>query len=90
MGGQNMGGLYRVKSVGHIRPQDRAPFRLETDASKYAAGGVLHQIISGKPRPLGFFSKSFNPAEPNYKIYDKEMLAVMLCLQHWRHFCCDF
>ncbi|EJD38860.1 DNA/RNA polymerase [Auricularia subglabra TFB-10046 SS5] len=66
-------------------PQDRAPFRLETDASEYAASGVLHQIIDGKPRPLGFFSKSFNAAERNYEIYDKEMIAVMWCLQHWRH-----
>ena len=67
-------------------PRDNAPFRLETDASDYAAGAVLHQIIEGAARPIAFFSKSFGPAERNYEIYDKEMLAVMLALEHWRHF----
>lgn len=74
------------EEVTLILPQAGAPFRLETDASDYAAGGVLHQIIEGKPRLVAFFSKSFNPAERNYEIYDKEMLAVMLALDHWRHF----
>ena len=63
-------------------PRDNAPFRLETDASDYAAGAVLHQIIEGAARPIAFFSKSFGPAERNYEIYDKEMLAVMLALEH--------
>ena len=47
---------------------------------------MLHQIIEGAARPIAFFSKSFGPAERNYEIYDKEMLAVMLALEHWRHF----
>jgi hypothetical protein len=32
-----------------------------------------------------FFSKTFGPAEQNYQIYNKEMLAIMLALDHWRH-----
>jgi transposase InsO family protein len=69
-----------------LLPIDGAKFRLETDASDYAAGAVLHQIIDGTPRPVAFFSKTFGPAERNYQIYDKEMLAIMLALDHWRHF----
>ena len=67
-------------------PVPGARFRLETDASDYAAGAVLHQIVDGKPRPLAFFSKTFNATERNYQIYDKEMLGVMLALANWRHF----
>ena len=67
-------------------PVPGAKFRLETDASDYAAGAVLHQIVEGRPRPLAFFSKTFDDAQRNYQIYDKELLAVMLGLEHWRHF----
>jgi len=30
-----------------------------------------------KWHPVAYISKSLNPAERNYDIYDKEMLAVM-------------
>jgi transposase InsO family protein len=66
-------------------PQEGHSFRLESDASDYAAGAVLHQIIDGVARPIGFFSKTFVEAERNYMIYDKELLAIMLALDHWRH-----
>jgi hypothetical protein len=32
-----------------LLPVDNTRFRLETDASDYAAGAVLHQIIDGRP-----------------------------------------
>jgi len=67
-------------------PVPGAKLRLEVDASNYAMGAVLHQIVDGKPRPLGFFSKTMVPAERNYQIYDKEMLGLMRALEHWRHF----
>ena len=28
----------------------------------------------------------FNPAEMNYEIYDKEMLAIVKSLEHYRHY----
>ena len=67
-------------------PVPGARFRLEVDASDYACGAVLHQIVDNKPRPVAFFSKTLQPAERNYQIYDKEMLAMMLALQNWRQF----
>ena len=33
--------------------------------------------------PCAFFSKKNNPAECNYKIYDKEMLAIVRYLEEW-------
>jgi len=35
---------------------------------------------------VAYISKSLNEAERNYKIYDKEMLAIIQCLETWRHF----
>jgi len=33
-----------------------------------------------------YISKSLNETECNYEIHNKEMLAVIRCLQAWRHF----
>jgi len=38
-----------------------------------------------KWRPVIFLSKSLNEMERNYKIHDKEMLAVIRGLENWRH-----
>jgi hypothetical protein len=65
---------------------DMGMFRVEADASGYAMGAVLSQMIDGKWRLIAFMSKSFNKAERNYEIYNKEMLAIMKALEEWRQF----
>ena len=61
-------------------------FTLKTDASKYAIGAVLEQEDDkGRMRPVSFYSRGMTDAESNYKIFDKEMLAVIAALQHWKH-----
>jgi len=37
-------------------------------------------------RPVAFILKSLSDTERNYKIYDKEMLAIVRCLEKWRYF----
>ena len=37
-------------------------------------------------RPVTFISKSLSDIERNYEIHNKEMLAVVRCLEAWRHF----
>ena len=60
---------------------------MEADASDYATGGVLlTKCEDGKWRPVAFISKSLNTIEQNYEIHDKEMLAVIRCLEAWRHY----
>jgi len=62
-------------------------FRVEANASNYATGGVLSIKCSDeKWRPVTFISKSLSDIERNYEIHDKEMLAVVRCLEAWRHF----
>ena len=39
-----------------------------------------------KWRPVAFISKSLSDTERNYEIHDKEMLAVVRCLEAWRNF----
>jgi len=57
-------------------------FRIEADALNYATGGVLSIKCSDELwRPVAFISKSLSNIERNYKIHDKEMLAVVRCLE---------
>jgi len=50
-------------------------------------GGVLSMKCSDNLwRPFAFILKSLSDTERNYKIHDKEMLAVVRCLEVWRHF----
>jgi hypothetical protein len=57
---------------------------VEADASSWATGGVLSQYDdNGDLRPCAYFSKKNLPAECNYEIHDKELLAVIRCLEEW-------
>jgi reverse transcriptase-like protein/integrase-like protein/chromodomain-containing protein/p58 integrase-like protein len=70
-----------------MMPDQSKPFQIETDASKYATGAVLTQLdINGDRHPVSFISKTFSPAERNYEIYDRELLAIIRALEEWRHY----
>ena len=59
--------------------------RVEADASDYTTGGTLSvKGADEKWRPVAFISKLLSPAERNYEIHGKEMLAVIRCLEDWR------
>ena len=59
---------------------------VETDASNGVLAGVLSQQDSKSKlwHPVAFFSKTMQPAELNYDIHDKEMLAIIRALEEWR------
>ena len=58
---------------------------LETDASDYVTAGVLSQYDDdGNLHPVAFYSKNLAPAECNYEIYDKELLAIIKAFEQWR------
>lgn len=56
---------------------------VETDASDINVGGVLSQNYEGRLHPVAFFSRTMTPAESNYTIYDKELLAIVTALEAW-------
>jgi len=62
-------------------PQSKGQFRLEADSSDYAVGAVLSQLQNDKWHPIAYLSKALTETQCNYKIYDKEMLAIMLALE---------
>jgi len=60
--------------------------RLEVDSSGFSLSGIiLQKLDDGLWHPIAFRSKGMAPAERNYEIYDKEMLAIIAALKDWRH-----
>jgi len=82
----------RLKEVFTTEPVLAIPdinreMRVEADTSDYATGRVLLlKYKDSKWRLVAFISKSLNTTERNYEIHDKEMLAVIRCLEAWRYY----
>jgi RNase H-like domain found in reverse transcriptase/Reverse transcriptase (RNA-dependent DNA polymerase)/Integrase zinc binding domain/Chromo (CHRromatin Organisation MOdifier) domain len=60
------------------------PTIIEADASDYAIGSILSQLHNGILHPVAYYSRKLIPAETNYEIYDKEMLAIISAFKAWR------
>ena len=68
-------------------PDLNKKIRVEANTSDYATEGVLLVKCENKKwKPVAFISKSLNTTEQNYKIYNKEMLVVIWCLELQRHY----
>ena len=59
------------------------------DASGHAIGEVLSQEQEGKWKPIAFLSRTMQPVERNYEIYDKELLVIVEALTKWRQYLLD-
>ena len=63
------------------------PYIVETDASDLALGAVLIQTSDkGIGLPIAFYSRKLIPAELNYEVYDKELLAIIEAFANWRQY----
>jgi transposase InsO family protein len=61
------------------------PSTIECDSSDFVNAGCLSQPdADGVLRPVAFFSRRLNPAECNYDIYDKELMAIVRAFEEWR------
>ena len=57
---------------------------VETDASDFVVAGVLSQKHGEVLKPVAYFFKKMNPAECNYMIYNKKLLAIVRSFETWR------
>ncbi|KAK3507348.1 hypothetical protein QTP70_014831, partial [Hemibagrus guttatus] len=69
---------------------DRSGIRMDekkVDASTTGVGAVLSQQQGNPPKlhPCAFFYRKLNPSEVNYDIRNRELLAIKLALEEWRH-----
>ena len=61
------------------------PFIVYTDASDVAVAAVLHQRFADGEHPVGFASRKLSESERNFPARDKELLGMVVALEHWRH-----
>ena len=59
---------------------------MHTDASGFAISGIVSQLHEGRLHPVAFWSRKCSPAECNYDTHDREMLAIVCAMRHWRHY----
>jgi len=60
--------------------------RMKVGALDYATKRMLlMECEDGLWRLVAFLSKSLNETERNYKIHNKEILAIIRGLESWRH-----
>jgi len=63
-------------------PDFTKPFHIETDASGSGISAVLQQ----DGHPLAFISKPLSNRNQGLTVYEKEYLAILLAVDHWRHY----
>ena len=68
-----------------LSPNFEKPFRLQTDASERGIGAVLSQDDDeGVEHPVAFYSKKLLPRETRYSTVEKECLAIVAAMKHFR------
>ncbi|KAL0188420.1 hypothetical protein M9458_015519, partial [Cirrhinus mrigala] len=83
---QHLKHLFSTAPLLH-HPDPELPFTAEVDASTAGVGAVLSQA-AGDPailHPCAFYSHKLSPAEQNYDVGNRELLAIKLALDEWRH-----
>ncbi|XP_066253847.1 uncharacterized protein [Euwallacea similis] len=76
--------LANAATLNH--PSSSAPLSLTVDASDFAMGAVVEQMVNSSWKPLSFFSKKFSKTQCNYSTYDRELLALYSAIKYFRHF----
>ncbi len=76
----------QVSSVSVLRHFDlKRQAILKINASNYVKDEILSQYDDEKVlHSMTFYSKSIIFAEINYHIYDKKLLVIIRCFEHWR------
>lgn len=69
------------------KPNFNKQFILTTDASEFGIGAILTQLDeNNKERFVSAYSKSLEKAHKNYSVTDKELLAIVKSIEHYRNY----
>ena len=67
-------------------PEDDGAFILDTDASGEGLGAVLSQVQGDKECVIGYFSRALTKEEQQYCVTRRELLAVVMAVQHFHYY----
>ena len=70
-------------------PDFEQKFLLFTDACDYGIGAVLSQVQNGKEHPIAYASRQLKDAETRYHTTEKEALAIVYAIEHFKHYLQD-
>ena len=73
-------------SLGVAQPDFNKPFKIETNASNIGIAGILTQEYEGIDRPIAFASRKLAEHELKYSISEKECLAILWAMEHYKYF----
>jgi len=76
-----------AQAVELVHPCPKSKLSLSVDASSDHVGAVLQQRVSPSAawQPLGFFSQKLTPAQVKYSAFDRELLACVESIRHFRY-----
>ncbi|CAF3260642.1 unnamed protein product [Rotaria sp. Silwood2] len=67
-------------------PNNRFPFKVQTDASDEGIGAVLLQIYPTGNTPIAYFSKKFTQAQRKWSPMEQECYAFICALEKWHNY----
>ncbi|CAF4001507.1 unnamed protein product, partial [Rotaria sordida] len=67
-------------------PNNRFPFKVQTDASDEGIGAVLLQIYPDGERPIAYLSKTFTQAQRKWSPMEQECYAFICSLDKWHNY----
>jgi transposase InsO family protein len=67
-------------------PNNRFPFKVQTDASDEGIGAVLLQIYPEGDRPVAYLSKKFTQAQRKWSPMEQECYAFICALDKWHNY----
>jgi transposase InsO family protein len=73
-----------VSSPVLVHPDPQLQYVLHTDASDFAVSGVLSQDHGQGLQPIAFWSRKMQSAEWAYPVHEKELLAIVEAVDHWK------
>ncbi|CAF3398661.1 unnamed protein product [Rotaria sp. Silwood2] len=67
-------------------PNNRFPFKVQTDASDEGIGAVLSQLYPEGDRPVAYLSKKFTQAQRKWSPMEQECYAFICALDKWHNY----
>lgn len=69
-----------------IYPDFKRTFIVTTDASDSRRSAVISQGDIPHDRPIQYFSRTLGPAQSNYSVIEKELLAIVWAIENFGHY----
>lgn len=68
-----------------VHPVSGAHINITVDASDYAIGVVLQQLVNDVWKPLSFYTKALSAAQCKYSAYDRDLLTIYVAVKRLRY-----